>query len=112
VRKLRRIARFAVDVILIGVIRKSIWRRLCIFAGPMVKNKIKETTVGIEGEIEDESPPPPYNTKLDPDNATSPLPFEERLEEGREHFFPEGGPEDPPVRDFEKEYDFPVEPRS
>lgn len=55
-----------------------------------------------------EPSPPPYNTKLDPDNATSPLAFDERREEGRELFFPEGGPEDPPVRDFQEEYDLSV----
>lgn len=69
-------------------------------------------TAAAKDDLGSEAPPPPYNEKLDPDNATSPLEFEERLEEGREHFFPEGGPEDPPVRDFKKEYDFKVEPSS
>ncbi|MDQ8185399.1 hypothetical protein [Pelagicoccus sp. SDUM812002] len=75
----------------------------------MIKKIANETEGGVEVSENGESPPPPYNLKLDPDNATSPLKFEERLEEGREHFFPEGGPEDPPVRDFEKEYDFKAE---
>lgn len=43
------------------------------------------------------TPPPPYNSELDPDNATSPLDLEEREREGEEKFYPEGGPEDPPV---------------
>ncbi len=70
----------------------------------MIKIRANDTEVG-EGY---EPTPPPYNTKLDPDNATSALEFDERLEEGRALFFPEGGPEDPPVRDFHEEYDIAV----
>lgn len=75
----------------------------------MEKNKANEPDAEMESNGNVESPAPPYNLKLDPDNATSPLDFEERLEEGRERFFPEGGPEEPPVRDFVKEYDLRVE---
>ncbi|MBD5777999.1 hypothetical protein IEN85_00635 [Pelagicoccus sp. NFK12] len=66
---------------------------------------MKKKTVSERGTGQgSESPPPPYNTNLDPDNATSPLEFDERIEEGKVHFFPEGGPEEPPVRNFTKEY--------
>lgn len=73
---------------------------------------LNQTAKANEGVRRNESPPPPYNLNLDPDNATSPLPPKERRALGREHFFPEGGPEDPPVRDFEKEYDLKVEATS
>ena len=53
-------------------------------------------------EPNDESTPPPYNRDLDPDNATSPLDFDERLKEGERKFYPEGGPEEPPVEEEEE----------
>lgn len=59
--------------------------------GPMNENEASK-----KGEPK-ATPPPPYNDKLDPDNATSPLDIEEREREGEKKFYPEGGPEDPPV---------------
>ena len=34
-----------------------------------------------------------FNDELDPDNATSPLDFDERRREGERNFYPEGDPE-------------------
>lgn len=78
----------------------------------MARKKTPDTVTGLEKEGAREPAPPPYNDELDPDNATSPLDFEERQELGRELFYPEGGPEDPPVRDFEEDYDLRLETRS
>lgn len=68
-----------------------------------MKNDTSPESIRFSNEGE-EPPPPPYNTKLDPDNAASPLPVEEREEEGRRLFYPEGGPEDPKTRSFDEEY--------
>lgn len=64
-------------------------------------NKETQDVAAMDGS---EPPPPPFNADLDPDNVTSPLNFAKRVKEGREHFYPEGGPEDPPVESFEDAY--------
>lgn len=54
-----------------------------------------------EKSYDSEAKVPPFQQYLDPDNAPSPLPFDKRKLDGEKKFYPEGGPEDPPVTDFE-----------
>lgn len=70
----------------------------------MMNKPMNETEITESAEVGNEPPPPPFNDKLDPDNVTSPLEYDERVEEGRELFYPEGGPEDPPVGEFDEAY--------
>ncbi|MDQ8203835.1 hypothetical protein [Pelagicoccus sp. SDUM812003] len=70
----------------------------------MTRKDDSDTKLSDAAARENEPPPPPFNKELDPDNVTSPLDYEKRVEEGREHFYPEGGPEDPPSRTYDEEY--------
>lgn len=67
------------------------------------KSDVHEENGMVDGDCE--PPPPPFNPELDPDNITSPLGYEERVEQGRELFYPEGGPESPPTRSYSEAYE-------